>query len=66
MKQSKLSIAYTKNFVVKPQFDRHFDSKSEQTPSQLHGSSPKMLGFVSSVHDNLYKTFSIINLSHRV
>ena len=26
--QSMLSIAYTKSFEVKPQFDRHFDSKS--------------------------------------
>ena len=28
MNQSMLSIAYTKSFDVKPQFDRHFDSKS--------------------------------------
>ena len=28
MNQSMFSIAYTKSFDVKPQFDRHFDSKS--------------------------------------
>ena len=28
MNQSMFSIAYTKSFEVKPQFDRHFDSKS--------------------------------------
>ena len=28
MNQSMFSIAYTKSFVVKPQLDRHFDSKS--------------------------------------
>ena len=30
MNQSMFSIAYTKSFDVKPQFDRHFDSKSYQ------------------------------------
>ena len=28
MNQSMFSIAYTKSFEVKPQIDRHFDSKS--------------------------------------
>ena len=28
MNRSMFSIAYTKSFDVKPQFDRHFDSKS--------------------------------------
>ena len=28
MNQSMFSIAYTKSFEVKPQFDRHFDCKS--------------------------------------
>ena len=30
MNQFMFSIVYTKSFEVKPQFDRHFDSKSYQ------------------------------------
>ena len=35
MNQSMFSIAYTKSFEIKPQFDRHFDSKSYRIFSTL-------------------------------
>ena len=57
--QSMFSIAYTKSSKVKPQFDRYFDSKSYQNPSQRYDSSCEIPRFVNIIHDRLSETFSI-------
>jgi len=63
-----LSIAYTKCLIVKPQFDRHFDLKSEQFILYSMDLSEDMFRSVRSIRQTCAKPsqFFTIDSAHEI
>ena len=63
-----LSIAYTKCFIVKPQFDHHFDLKSEQFILYSMDLSEDMFRSVRSIRQTCAKPsqFFTIDSAHEI